>query len=275
MKTIAVGRRDNVARSPQWLTRDLAQFKPPPERDVGHRVDDQTVAVVLAEYSAIRQEIQTALSNQQSTLSVGAATLGLLAAVGARFWPKDLVLGGLVFSLAVPAACAMALRMWYGELLRVARAAFFTAELERWITQAMGGTRLLLWEQWMGASREQGHDIDRATWRSVVLGLGSLAVMSLGLGMYWLVQAHGLRVAAAIAITDLLLLTREWCELRVLRRRACMYFHLTHHSPKSSGQDIRRTTCPDPLQADLVANAVTSEAPDGATKERSGHPEIE
>src|SRR5437870_2236005 len=51
--------------------------------------DAHLTPVVLGEYSAIRQEIQTALSNQQSALSIGAATLGLLAAVGAHFWPDD------------------------------------------------------------------------------------------------------------------------------------------------------------------------------------------
>jgi len=120
--------RRSVTRA---LKLDLAAFRPPPERKSDASRDAELMPVVLAEYAAIRQEIQTALSNQQSTLSVGAATLGLLAAVGARFWPRDLLVGGLVFSLAIPAACAMAVRMWYGELLRIARAARFIAELER------------------------------------------------------------------------------------------------------------------------------------------------
>jgi hypothetical protein len=144
-------RRRVVARQLKALAPDLAEFKAPPERpdvaDLGR--DRDLTSLVLAEYTAIRNEIQTALSNQQSALSVGAATLGLLAAVGARFWPDDLVLGGLVFSLAVPAACAMAVRMWYGELLRIARAARFIAQLERWANRMTGsrtpGLRAARW----------------------------------------------------------------------------------------------------------------------------------
>jgi hypothetical protein len=214
-------RRARVARA---LKLELAEFKPPPERIAGP--DRDMTPVVLAEYSAIRQEIQTALSNQQSALSVGAATLGLLAAVGARFWPQDLLVGGLVFSLAIPAACAMAMRMWYGELLRIARAARFIAELERWANRLAHG-RLLVWEHWMDECRRlKGQDIDRTTWRSVVLGFSALALMSTGLGMYWLYEAHGVTMVTGVALANALLVAREWRAIGALRDRALMYMTL-------------------------------------------------
>jgi hypothetical protein len=215
-------RRGSVARA---LKLELADFRPPPERraDAGR---DELTPVVLAEYSAIRNEIQTALSNQQSTLSVGAATLGLLAAVGARFWPKDLLIAGLVFSLAIPAACAMAMRMWYGELLRIARAARFIAELERWANRQLHA-RLLVWEHWMHECRQlTGQDIDRATWRSVVLGFSALAGMSASLGLYWLHEAQGLTAVTVVALVDALLVAREWHEIGALRKRALAYLRL-------------------------------------------------
>jgi hypothetical protein len=216
-------RRGQVARA---LQLDLAAFSPPPERNADASRDKELTPLVLAEYAAIRQEIQTALSNQQSTLSVGAATLGLLAAVGARFWPEDLLIGGLVFSLAIPAACAMAIRMWYGELLRIARAARFIAELERWANRRMRA-RLLVWERWMHECRQlKGQDIDRVTWRSVVLGFGVLAAMSAALGMYWLHQANGLRAVAIVALVNALIVAREWHEIGALRKRALIYLQL-------------------------------------------------
>jgi hypothetical protein len=221
-------RHRGVARQLKALAPELAEFRAPPRRPdaVAFGRDHHLTSLVLAEYTAIRQEIQTALSNQQSALSVGAATLGLLAAVGARFWPDDLTLGGLVFALAVPAACAMAVRMWYGELLRIARAARFIAELERWANRG-AGARLLVWEQWMHECRElKGQDIDRATWRSVVLGFGALAAMSVTLGVYWLSQAPGAGLAVPIAILDALLFAREWRQIGRLKGRAQKYLAL-------------------------------------------------
>src|SRR4051794_6677206 len=111
VNSLSSTRRRATAKPLIALQLDLAEFKPPPDRRCAHERDDERMSLVLAEYAAIRHEIQTALSNQQSILSVGAAMLGLLAAVGARFGPSDLVLAGLVFSLAVPAACTMAVRI--------------------------------------------------------------------------------------------------------------------------------------------------------------------
>jgi hypothetical protein len=216
---------------------ELAEFKPPPERYADAGRNEQLTPLVLAEYAAIRHEIQTALSNQQSTLSVGAATLGLLAAVGARFWPDDLLLGGLVFSLAIPAACAMAVRMWYGELLRIARAARFIADLERWANRQANG-RLLVWERWMDECRRlKGQDIDYATWRAVVLGFSTLAAMSVSLGMYWLNEAQGVTTMSAVAAVNALLVTREWHEIRALRRRALTYLDLPDED-ETSGRGV-------------------------------------
>jgi hypothetical protein len=166
------------------------------------RAGEGVLQLAVAEYAAIRREIQTALSNQQSALSVGAATLGLLAAVGARFWPQNLVLAGLVFAITVPAACAMAVRMWYGELLRIARAAEFVARIEERVHAAAPGT-MLGWEHRMYASREESEgDLDRANWRSVEVAFGALATMSIALGLYWLWIGPGWAMAVAIAGVD-------------------------------------------------------------------------
>jgi hypothetical protein len=232
-------RRGPLARA---LKRDFADFAPLPERNAGAGRSEDVTSLVLAEYGAIRQEIQTALSNQQSSLSVGAATLGLLAAVGARFWPDDLLLGGLVFSLVIPAACAMAIRMWYGELLRIARAARFIAELERWVNR-QHKARLLVWERWMHDCRDperQGQDIDLATWRAVVLGFSALAIMSMALGMYWLYEAHGLPAVAAVALLNALCITREWHDIAALRGRAIDYLKLPDEGEDEGSGPPRR-----------------------------------
>jgi hypothetical protein len=212
-------------------------FKAPPERPHVEDLSAQpgVTQLVLAEYTAVRAEIQTALSNQQSALSVGAATLGLLAGVGAHFWDVDQTLSGLVFALAVPAACAMAIRMWFGELLRITRAARFIADLERWANRG-GHDRVLVWEAWMSDCRAQpGQDIDHATWRSVRLGFNALAVMSIALGLYALLLAGGLWVVAAVAALDALLGWRARRQVQRLREQVDSYIgdprDTAHESP--------------------------------------------
>jgi hypothetical protein len=220
--------RARERRTLACLRPPMCAFKPPPDRDIATRLDGEgeQTQLVVAEYAAVRHEIQTALSNQQSALSVGAATLGLLAAVGARFWPTDMVLGGLVFALAVPAACVMAVRMWYGELLRIARAARFIAQLERWVNRRAAG-KALTWEHWMSQCRElPGQDLDHATWRSVVMGFGALAAMSVSLGLYLLWHGEGPATAVPVAAIDAALLTRAWQQIRLLRDRADRYLAL-------------------------------------------------
>jgi hypothetical protein len=43
-----------------------------------------------------------------------------------------------VLALTVPAACAVAVRMWDAELLRIARGARFVAEIEDWVNSRAG-----------------------------------------------------------------------------------------------------------------------------------------
>lgn len=203
-------------------------FHPPPSRPGAQssELDGGLLGVVLAEYSAVRQEIQTALSNQQSCLSVGAATLGLLCAAGAQFWPESLVLAGLVFALAVPAACAVAVRMWYGELLRIARGARFVAQLEDWIN-AGAPTMLMSWERWMHECRQlSGQDHDRSNWRAVQFVFSALAAMSIALGLYWLMRAAGPALAVPIGTLDAILCLRARSQIKRIERRANDYLNL-------------------------------------------------
>jgi hypothetical protein len=205
------------------FTQPTRDFLPPPERSgVLIDGDDPRLPVVLAEYAAVRHEIQTALANQQSSLSVGTAALGLLATVGAHFWPNDAVLAGLVFVFAVPAACAVAVRMWYGELLRIARGARFVAQLEDWIRPR--GCPTLSWERWMAQCRTMpGQDIDTTNWRAVIAGFGALAAMSVALGLDFLYRAEGLLLALPAAAVVVLLFVNVRHQVLQLESRAELY----------------------------------------------------
>jgi hypothetical protein len=217
-----------LASSLRRLDPEPREFHPPAERGDAAALeqDERLTPVVLAEYTAIRQEIQTALSNQQSALSLGAATLGLLGAVGAHFWPSDLTLAGLVFALTVPGACAVAVRMWYGELLRIARGARFVAEIEDWVN-SRAPARVLYWEHWMEECRGRpGYDLDRANWNAVQLGFSAVGVMSMALGLYWLWMAGGPALAVAVGLVDAAMCAHAYKRIARLAERASKYLEL-------------------------------------------------
>jgi hypothetical protein len=127
-----------------------------------------------------------------------------------------------VFAFAVPAACAVAIRMWYGELLRIARAARFVSEIEDWVNRSSSTT--LGWERWMSECRAlPGQDIDYANWRAVMQGFGALAAMRVALGLVFLVRAEGAGPAIAAAIAVAVLSSNVCLHVRRLKRRAATY----------------------------------------------------
>jgi hypothetical protein len=50
--------------------------------------------VVLTEYTALRSEVLRAMETQQTSLSFGAATIGILAAGGFNAWEHEVPAGG-------------------------------------------------------------------------------------------------------------------------------------------------------------------------------------
>lgn len=222
-------RQQYIAPSLKRLNPEPREFHPPERGDpVALDGDERLTQVVLAEYTAVRQEIQTALSNQQSALSLGAATIGLLGAVGAHFWPSDLTLAGLMFALTIPAACAMAVRMWYGELLRIARAACFVAEIEERVN-SQADAQVLHWERWMSECRSRagtGIDLDRATVHAVQFTFGAVGVMSMALGLYWLWTTGGPTFALAIALVDAVMCAHAYNRIELISSRVRDYLTL-------------------------------------------------
>lgn len=63
---------------------------------------------VMEEYKAVRQEVLTSMQTQQTSLSFGTATLGILAAGGFNAWDHD-VPAVLVFLVGIPTlrACCL------------------------------------------------------------------------------------------------------------------------------------------------------------------------
>jgi hypothetical protein len=98
-----------------------------PPHKVPLNVSDGTnpLDVVMQEYNAVRSDILTSRSNQVSILSFGVAAVGLLVSAAATLWNDAAVLAGLLFLLAVPVVCFLALVIYEGEMVRLIRAELF------------------------------------------------------------------------------------------------------------------------------------------------------
>jgi hypothetical protein len=140
----------------------------------GEPLSEQRLELLLAEYTAIRGEITTSLSNQVSVLSFGAATVGLLVAAAAALWENEGALSGALLFGIVPLVCFLALAVYFGEQIRLLRASLFLRRLETHVNAAFGdGGCALAWEQW-GTIRRP--DLDASNRRAISLVFGSLAV---------------------------------------------------------------------------------------------------
>jgi hypothetical protein len=140
----------------------------------GEPLCEQRLDLLMAEYTAIRSEITTSLSNQVSVLSFGAATVGLLVAAAAALWENEGWLSGALLLGIVPLVCFLALAVYFGEQIRLLRASLFLRGLEAHVNAAFGdGGCALSWEQWGTVRRP---DLDASNRRAISLVFGSLAI---------------------------------------------------------------------------------------------------
>ena len=145
----------------------IPQVTPPPDR-VRLKPDSSDLDLVMHEYDAIRGEVLTTLTNQVSTLSFGAATVGLLVAAAAALWDDAELLSGLLLLFAVPSICFLTLTIYSGELVRLMRAGLFLNTLENCVNEAKPHYEpVLIWEQWKSI-RTRPRDVDRLNRAAIV-----------------------------------------------------------------------------------------------------------
>lgn len=167
--------------------------------------DSHVLDIVMHEYQAIHQELQTSIANQVSILSFGAATTGLLVAAAGAVWADEPLLAGLLLLVIVPAASFLLLVLHAGELVRTFRAGLFLHELENHINSARrasadhGAARVLLgWEQW--AIRHGGPDMARQNRRAITLAFGLQAFGFIFAGYWRLHSMPGFSEVATVAV---------------------------------------------------------------------------
>jgi hypothetical protein len=164
-------------------------IKGPPDRSPLRLADSEQVALVMQEYAAVWAEIHTSLANQVSVLSFGAATVGLLVSAAAQLWTTAFLVTGLLFLLAVPAVCFLALAIYLGEQIRLMRAGLFLNRLEEsvngWASQSRDAVTpgrgdsgdVLIWEHWSSIKQRAG-DVDLHNRWAIVLVFALLGAAS-------------------------------------------------------------------------------------------------
>ena len=121
-----------------------------------HTTDtDRNRASLLEEYKALRTEVTTSLQLQQSILSFGTATLGIL--ITGAFLEVSTSARGAVLLVFEPLVAYLVLVVWFSEVLRMRRAGAYIASLEKHadIDYEIG---TLAWEseRWAGRCRRSG-----------------------------------------------------------------------------------------------------------------------
>ena len=157
------------------------------------------VEIALEEYKSLRQEALTSMGTQQSILSFGTAALGILLA-GAFNVFGDALAATLIFLVFVPLLSHLVLVLWMTEVVRMLRAGFFLANIEKQISALIGSDGLLTWERWAHARppdeektddiRLVLRDVDRLNFQVVTGLLFSIALAGVAIGNYELTRVE-------------------------------------------------------------------------------------
>jgi hypothetical protein len=159
-----VAAENDSAMSARPWSRPSAKL--PPGRPAFPEIQKHPLAGLVAqEYSAVRNDVQVALSSQVSILSFGAAAVGLSAAAAAAFWDRVWWLAATMLIVVVPGVCFLVLAVYAGEQVRQMRAGLFLNVLEECVNLTAGG-RVLTFEHW--DIRSGALDVDRYNRRAIM-----------------------------------------------------------------------------------------------------------
>jgi hypothetical protein len=207
---------------------------PPPRAAL--RLDGKELELVMHEYDAIRGEILVTLSNQVSTLSFGAATVGLLVAATAALWKDAELLSGLLLLLIVPMVCFLTLAIYSGEQVRLMRAGLFINRLENCVNHAgrSRGGALLTWEQWQEIRAGSG-DVDAMNRIAITLVFALLAVGFIAMGFWRLHTTKMIPEWLAVELTALAALVALASTAWVAWLKRYAYEHRRHYKYTARG----------------------------------------
>ncbi len=141
----------------------------------------------MAEYNAHRQEILATTAAQHSTLALGIAAIGVLAAGAFNVWEDDPFVATVVFLGAVPLLTTTILVIWMSQILGMLDIGHYLLQLEASIANVVDqpNTGLLTWEKRISRQSALAWPPNYAWHYLAVVGLfGLLTISAIVLGAY-------------------------------------------------------------------------------------------
>jgi hypothetical protein len=157
------------------------------------------VDLALAEYDAHRAEVLATVQAQNSSLTVGTAAIGILAAGAFNVW-EDAVLATLVFLGAVPLLTALVVLLWFSQVIGMFEVGVYLDGLERKLREELRAPApVMTWEESIreGRAAIRRPQYDWSNYAIVGL-LAALAGAALVLGAYRGFGEHPWTVAIAL-----------------------------------------------------------------------------
>jgi hypothetical protein len=190
--------------------------------------------LLLEEYKTLREESLQALRQQQQTLQVGFAAMGVVAGLGIKL-ESDQTLSAIVLMAFVPLLAAFIVVMWLGELQQMSRAGAQVSRIEqRWRDEY--GEWTATWETLLASKSPTVRRLfgtHHAVFATIVLG-GALAAAAgaelLGRHQHWV----GMAVGAAADLAMFAALTVAYWRVQSRLRELEPYErveHLLHSAP--------------------------------------------
>ena len=204
----------------------------PPGRDL---LVDSWLSVAIEEYKSIRTESLDSMKIQNTILSYGVTTIGLILTAGIGMIEKNMtVLDEAIFCFFIPLIIYFIVIIWAGEVARMYRAGSFLARREKVISHHVDKLNMgnssdqsaLIWENWLldrGNNKETPHQRLYTQHYSILGMFLFLALLSIMIGNYKLADHNS---AICLVMVDII----EVFVLVYLAYRAL--FLLRHyHSP--------------------------------------------
>jgi hypothetical protein len=177
--------------------------------------DQHRVSVLLEEYRALRSEITTSITVQQTHLSFGGAIVGVTSFAAVTALQHSWGISVVLFVVANPIVMFLTMIVWLSEVRRMFRVGRHLRRLEVRINAELGSPRLLRWENTVHAAYGvRGPENYQSL--AIVACLLGLAVTSSAVGYALLFsrgQANPILYALGVVGSAVLLLTAVWSSL--------------------------------------------------------------
>lgn len=151
--------------------------------------------VLFKEYDTLRAEILTAMTNRNTILTFGLATIGVLYTGAAALTRSSDYsnLTVLILTLIAPLICTFISMIWLGEYERMRRASKFLINVERRINE-MVGDRVLTWETSLYENKKHM----KYPYNSIIMFLTVLSMFSYTIGLYLFDGSRPLKITLSI-----------------------------------------------------------------------------